>query len=114
MSDWRELTETHGMTAGTPDAIDRLIDRYNETEYRGPACVECGEACGSWDSGFEFDRGHYEFYVILGIAPEEYDEVKHPSEIFVPLHGNCYESATGNYKMRDALLKRIRAWYYGE
>lgn len=114
MSDWRELTETHGMTAGTPDAIDRLIDRYSETEYRGPACVECGDACGSWDSGFEFDRGHTEFYVILGIEPEEYDEVKHPSEIFVPLHGNCYEDATGTYKQRAELLKRIRAWYNGE
>ena len=97
MSDWIELTETHGMSAGDPDE-----------------CVECGDICPHWDNGFEFDRGHDEFYVILNIAPEDYDERRHPTEIFVPLHGNCYESATGNHKMNFALLKRIRAWYYGE
>lgn len=114
MSDWIELTETHGMSAGDPDAIDKLIDRYSERKPYGPACVECGDICPHWDNGFEFDRGHDEFYIILGIVPEEYDEDKHPSEIFVPLHGNCYESATWNYKQRAELLKRIKTWYNGE
>ena len=66
MSDWTELTETHGMTAGTPDAIDRLIDRYSESdsEPTGPKCVVCGGVCPSHDHGFVYDAGSKAYYIM--------------------------------------------------
>ena len=40
MSDFTWLCETHGMSAGDPDAIDRLIDIYGEDDE--PERCTCG------------------------------------------------------------------------
>ena len=113
MSDWTELTETHGMTAGTPDAIDRLIDRYSESdsEPTGPKCVVCGGVCPSHDHGFVYDAGNKAYYIMLEIEEDEWEEGVHPCEITVPLRAHCWENAQSTDAKKAELHEKMRVWY---
>jgi len=114
MSDWTELTETHGMTAGTPDAIDRLIDIYSDEEedYSDrPKCIVCGEPCPPHDSGFVYDAGHKAYYIMLEIEEDEWEEGVHPWEITVPLRAHCWENAQRTDAKKAELHEKMRVWY---
>jgi len=113
MSDWRELTETHGMTAGTPDAIDRLIDMYSEPDFEpvGPECIMCGEVCPRHDSGFIYDAGTKAYYIALGIDEDEYDPKIHPWELIVPIHQFCWED---RHIHEDRYHIALREWYLSQ
>ena len=112
MSDWIELTETHGMSAGDPNGIDRLIDMYSEPDFEpvGPECIMCGEVCPRHDSGFIFNAGHDEYYIALGIEWGEYDRSIHPMEIIVPIHNDCWEDRHMD-RFRDKYHTALREWY---
>jgi len=112
LSDWRALTETPGMTAGTPDAIDRLIDMYSEPDFEpvGPECIMCGEVCPRHDSGFIFDAGHDEYYIALGIEWGERVGGVHPLDIIVPIHNDCWENAQWGEAKKQYHIA-LREWY---
>ena len=115
MSDWTELTETHGISAGDPDAIDKLIDRYSESdsEPTGPKCILSGKVCPPHDSGFVFDVGHNDYYIALGIIPIEWNPEIHPKEIEVPMLASCWEDVQfGDAKKRYHIA--LREWYLSQ
>ena len=117
MSDYTELVESHGMSAGDANAIDKLIDMYSDEEedYSDrPKCIVCGKPCPPHDSGFIFDAGHTEYFTMLGISPDEYDPAIHPQQIDVPLHGGCWERSQWSIVHKELLPMAMREWYQAQ
>jgi len=115
MSDWTELTETHGISAGDPNAIDRLIDMYSEpdSEPTRPKCILSGKVCPPHDSGFVFDVGHDDYYIALNIKPIEWNPEIHPSEIIVPIHQSCWEDSHLE-RFKEKYHAGLREWYLSQ
>lgn len=115
MSDWTELTETHGISAGDPDAIDKLIDRYSESDSEStrPKCILSGKVCPPHDSGFVFDVGHDDYYIALNIKPIEWNPEIHPSEIHVPMLASCWEDAQWGEAKKQYHIT-LREWYLSQ
>ena len=93
MSDYTELVESHGMSAGDANAIDKLIDMYSDEEEdysNRRKCIVCGKPC------------------------PPHDPAIHPQQIDVPLHGGCWEKSQWSIVHKELLPMAMREWYQAQ